>query len=63
MSKNPLSQGDLIKAQTEYIKLLENECSRMSIFCHIHGNNPKQEDIIKGKQLREEIKLCKQYHP
>ena len=47
---------DLIQTMQLYIKLLENECSRMSAFCHIHGKDPAMEDIIKGKQLRTKIK-------
>lgn len=51
--------NNLIQTMTEYIKLLENECSRMSVFCHTHGINAKQEDIQQGIKLRAKIKELK----
>ena len=49
-------KNDLIKAQREYIQLLDKECSRLgSIFFVKPYLQPKQKDIDLGKQMRERI--------
>ena len=46
----------LIKAQKEYIKLLEKASAETSIYARIHGYRADQKDIEKGDELRAEIK-------
>jgi len=59
MSKNKSSVDNLIDLQSQYIKLLENECSSLSVFAYVNGRQSLQEDVKKGQELRDKIKELK----
>lgn len=46
---------ELVKAQAEYIALLEKSCGDMAGFLYVHGFQTTLEDINKGIELRKKI--------
>lgn len=53
---------DLIKLQREYIKLLEEENWRTAAYLQIHGQQPSDDKVEQGKQLREKIKELDEFN-
>ena len=49
----------LIKAQDEYIALLEKSCGEMTQFASRYGVRPSVADIEEGIRLRQEIRRIK----
>jgi hypothetical protein len=50
----------LLNLKNEYIKLLGNEVDKFAEVSYMHGVYSSQEDINKGKELREEMKKIKE---
>ena len=48
----------LIELQKEYIKLLEDELSKITPIAIIHHYEVNKDDINKGEMLRTKIKTC-----
>lgn len=51
--------NELIQALEEYISFLEGHISSNSTYLWSHGMHPTDDEIAKGKELREKILLIK----
>ncbi len=57
MTPTPQAAKELIEAQKKYIEFLGNDIRKNATFLHVHGLTTSEEDIKKGKELRQKIKI------
>ena len=53
-----IKETEYVNTLKEYILLLGGEINKWTGYLHIHGQNPDDKDIEKGKELRSKIEEC-----